>query len=311
MEILDYKRLLRDANYTEQHITAMFNKGSEVFIIQNGWIVLGGFIGTCVHNYGNQNLYYVNSLCMRTDPHGVGLATQHNIDRDTVQIMHELTTATRQLLQALIEFTYNHPLRPRIVIPGHHFTRFSHVMNDSTLFELSWHGPLPNDMIEHISNQLPARNDMKTMIHNIYSRTDQNLELHLSDVPACCKKDISGTHKGTLQWGLNTFSHIGHGVFDYGIAPFLLSIYKCDFNNGVSDGAVYAVNITDSQIELEHDSIYQTLKRRQRYFREKKHDNARSFGLSKYHTPTRRLNENHNGKTERKPNYLPRFNPYH
>ena len=152
---------------------------------------------------------------------------------------------------------------------------------------------------------------MHTIMHNIYSRTDQGLELHLNDIPDSCKKNVSATRLTTIRFGINTFSHIGQGVFDYGTAPFLLSIYKCDFTNGVSDGSVYALNITDTDVKLEHDSIFQILKRRQRYFRERQHDNMRTFGLNKnFRTPTRRLNNNHNGKTDRKPNYLPRFNPY-
>ena len=159
MEINDYKRLLRDANYTDKHINEMFNKGSEVFIIQHGWIVLGGLIGTCTDKYGGisgQHFYYANSLCTRTDPKGLGVPSMHSDTRDFADLMTELTTTTQQLILALITSAHDHPLRPRIVIPTHHISRYHNTMDNSKLFELSWHGPLTMDMGQHIADKLPG-----------------------------------------------------------------------------------------------------------------------------------------------------------
>ena len=171
-------------------------------------------------------------------------------------------------------------------------------MNDFP-FELSWQGPLPVDMGSHIGDQLPTDYDLAATVHNIFSRYDPDSTLHIRDIPRCCMDDMTSSRG-------NHFTNIGCGVFDYGIHPFLLTIYKHDVVNGAPLGdrcTVYSLNISDADVDWNHSVAYDAIMRKVRYFRERKYHGARSYGIN--------ANEDQRKKSNRKPNYLPRFHPYY
>ena len=338
--IADYKALLYQSGYSKLHVDKMFNAEPDIFLVfkQSPYqcqspIVLGGFFGTCTDrfggSYGGQHFYIISNICMSVQPTVDNsnftdwMETEHNTSN--VDWCFDNDEHIASLVTMLTDAVHHHPLRPRFAINSAVINNVNHqsfisalssVKKFTNLFELSWDGPLTTHMINHIleHDYVANNNNSKSDTFHIYSRTDEfgdNHTLSLNDIPDIFQHDKISKKTFTSH----VFKYIGKGIFDYGVNPFALCIYKHDSGPCADTGNIYALPIMEaSKHEYDDHSIYFKLSRRLRYTRERPNigHKYKPYGLdvNDRHKYYKRADKSTHTMHNKSASYLPRFYPY-